>query len=101
MPTPEQQKAKKAAFDALTPEQKAEAYERTLSPAYRAEQAKHLAELARLEQEYQPAPWPLGKSPPSTQVIRGEVVPEPLDDDAIMDKLRRAKVRARRGRARH
>ena len=31
--------------------------------------------------EFDPAPWPMGKSPPSTQVILGEVVPEPEPDE--------------------
>ena len=79
----------------MSPEERGAAYEATLSPAYRAEVAKHLAELERKEQEYATRPWRVYPSPPPTmRTIRGEVVPEPLDDDAIMDKLRRAKAKA-------
>lgn len=94
-PTPEQTKQMEAKFDALPLEQRGEAYERLLYPGeafehHRAEEAERQAELARREMEYDPAPFPMGKSPPSTRVIRGEVSrdepePEPerfpTDDD--------------------
>ena len=60
--TPEQQKAKADSFAALSPEEQGAAYESTLSPAYRAEQAKHQAELADLEQEYGARPWPISSA---------------------------------------
>ena len=75
-PTPEQLKAREAHLASMSQEQRAEAYEQTLSASYRAEEAERRAELARREMEYQPAPFSLGPSPPTTRTIRGEIEPD-------------------------
>ena len=81
--SPEEAKARKAHFAAMSHEQKVEAYARTLyeteedyQAAKAAEEKRHLAEAAADD-----TPWPL-PSPPTTRTIRGEVVrrddePEP------------------------
>ena len=95
--TEQELKAKADKLAAMTPEQRGAAYARTLYETEEDYQAAKAAEEKRrqAEETADATPWPL-PSPPTTRTIRGEVVPEPLDnsDDAIMDKLRRAKAKA-------
>jgi hypothetical protein len=72
--SPEEAKAKAESFAALSPEQRGEAYARTLYETEEDYQAAKAAEEKRrqAEQTADATPWPV-PSPPTTRTIRGEI----------------------------
>jgi hypothetical protein len=72
--TPEEMKAGEAKLAAMSQEERAEAYARTLYPTEEAYQRHKRDDEAKrqAEETVDKTPWPL-PSPPTTQVIRGEV----------------------------
>jgi hypothetical protein len=89
--TEEQRKAIKDKVEAMTWEQVVEAYARPMfatEEEYQRVQAEVAERKARELEEV--ARWPIDPSPPTTQVIWGEVVPEPAPTDDEL--LRRAVV---------